>query len=76
MFRNEVVGLEHVLDVGAMDANCDVRYHLLGTFSNVAIDAEEVRLLESEAEKKKVRLNSEMTEGEKLTSCNGSRNRR
>jgi hypothetical protein len=73
MFRNEVVGLEHALDVGAMDADCDVRYHLLGTFSNVAIDAEEVRLLKSKAEKK-VRLNSEMTEGEKLTSCNGSRN--
>jgi hypothetical protein len=75
MFGNEVVGLEHALDVGAMDANHDVHYHLLGMFSNVAIDAEEVRSLEFKAEKK-VRLNSEMTEGEKLTSCNGSRNRR
>jgi hypothetical protein len=75
MFGNEVVGLEHALDVRSMDADCDVHYHLLGMFSNVAIDAEEVRLLKSEAEKK-VRLNSEMTEGEKLTSCNGSRNHR
>ena len=61
MFGNEVVGLENVLDVGAMDADRDVRYHLLGTFSNVAIDAEEVRSLESfesEAEKK-VRLNGD-----------------
>ena len=78
MFGNEVVGLEHALDVGAMDADRDVHYHLLGMFGNVAIDAEEVRLLESfesEAEKK-VRLNSEMMEGNKLTSCNGSHDHR
>jgi hypothetical protein len=77
MFRNEVAGLEHALDVRAMDAGRDVHYHLLGTFGNAAIDAE-VRSLESFESKaeKKVRLNSEMTEGEKLTSCDRSRDRR
>jgi hypothetical protein len=76
MFGNEVVGLENALNVGTMDASCDVHHHLLGTFGNMAIDAKEVRLLkgfESKAEKK-VRLNSEMMKGEKLTSCNKSHN--
>lgn len=75
---HEVVGLEHALDVGAMNANRDAHYHVLRAFGDATVDAEEIRSLESfESEAKtKVRFNSEMTEGEKLTSCNESRDRR
>jgi hypothetical protein len=31
----EVVGLKHMLGVGAMDADRDICYHVLGMFSNM-----------------------------------------
>jgi hypothetical protein len=43
MFEHEV---KHALDVRAVDADHDTHYHVLGTFGDAAINAEEVRSLE------------------------------
>lgn len=43
---HQVVGLDDLVDVLSPDTNSDTHDHVLRTFSNLAIDSEEVRSLE------------------------------
>lgn len=43
---HEVVGLDDLVDVLPPDSNGDTHDHVLGTFSNLAVDSEQVRSLE------------------------------
>jgi hypothetical protein len=45
-FGHKVVGLEDAVDVGAVDSDCNAHDHMLGTFSDAAIDAKEVGAFE------------------------------
>ena len=43
---HQVIGLDDLVDVLSPDSNSDTHDHVLRTFSNLAIDTEEVRSLE------------------------------
>lgn len=43
---HQVIGLDDLVDVLSPDSNSDTHDHVLRTFSNLAIDSEEVRSLE------------------------------
>ena len=45
--RHEVVGFDGAVDVRAVDTNGDTHEHVLGTFGDTVVDAEEVGAFES-----------------------------
>jgi len=44
--RHEVVGLEDLVNVGAVNTNSDSHHHVLRSLNNLAVDSKEVRSLE------------------------------
>jgi hypothetical protein len=39
---HQVVSLDDMINIGAVNADCDMHYHVLWTFSNTAINAEKI----------------------------------